>query len=62
MTLMMTLVTGIIGIAGVLAFLGIMVWWVPAPPLIVIVVGVMSLLIYDFVQTVRFGNNYSQRK
>lgn len=59
---MMTLVTGIIGIAGVLAFLGIMVWWVPAPPLIVIVVGVMSLLIYDFVQTVRFGNNYSQRK
>lgn len=59
---MMTLVTGIIGIAGVLTFLGIMVWWVPAPPLIVIVVGVMSLLIYDFVQTVRFGNNYSQRK
>jgi hypothetical protein len=59
---MMTLITGIIGIAGVLTFLGIMVWWVPAAPLIVIVVGVMSLLIYDFVQTVRLGENYSQRK
>lgn len=59
---MMTLITGIIGIAGVLAFLGIMIWWVPAPPLIIIVVGVMSLLIYDFVQTLRLGENHSQRK
>lgn len=59
---MMTLITGIIGIAGVLTFLGIMLIWVPAPPLIIIVVGVMSLLIYDFVQTLRLGENYSQRK
>jgi hypothetical protein len=58
----MNLVAGVIGIAMVVAFLGIMVWWVPALPLIVIVVGVMLLLIYDFVQTVRFGENYAQRK
>lgn len=51
----MTLITGLIGIAMVVAFLGVMVWWVKAIPLIIIVVGVLSLLIYDFVQTLRFG-------
>jgi hypothetical protein len=58
---MMTLITGIIGIAGVMIFLGIMVWWVPAPPLIIIVVGVMALLVYDFVQTLRFGENGARK-
>ena len=38
-------------------FLGIMLWWVKAPPLIIIVVVVMALLIYDFVQTLRFGES-----
>ena len=50
---MMTLVTGMIGIAMVLGFLGIMLWWVKALPLIIIVVVVMALLIYDFVLTLR---------
>ena len=36
--MMMTLITGIIGIAMLAAFLGIMVWWVKALPLIIIVV------------------------
>jgi hypothetical protein len=49
----MTLITGIIGIAMVLGFLGIMLWWVKALPLIIIVVVVMALLIYDFVMTLR---------
>jgi hypothetical protein len=49
----MTLITGIIGIAMVLGFLGIMLWWVQAFPLIIIVVVVMALLIYDFVITLR---------
>lgn len=52
----MTFITGVIGIAMLVAFLGIMLWWVPAPPLIIIVVGVLALLIYDFVQTLRAGN------
>jgi hypothetical protein len=30
-----------------------MVVWVPAPPLIIIVVGVMLLAVFDFVQSVR---------
>jgi hypothetical protein len=52
---MTNLITGVIGIAGVLAFLGLMLWWVPAPPLIIIVVAVMLLLLWDFVQSFR-GN------
>jgi hypothetical protein len=52
-----TLITGVIGIAGVMTFLGLMVTWVPAPPLIIIVVFVMLLLVWDFVQTLRYGEN-----
>jgi uncharacterized membrane protein len=54
---MTNLVTGIIGIAGVCAFLGILLWWVKAPPLIIIVGLVVVLLVYDFVQSLRAGNN-----
>jgi hypothetical protein len=53
----MALISGIIGIAMLVTFLGFMVWWVPAPPLIVIMVGVVLLLIYDFIQTLRNGES-----
>jgi uncharacterized membrane protein len=53
----MTLITGIIGIAMVAAFLGFLLVWVPAPPLIIIVVGVMVLLGYDFVNELRTQAN-----
>ena len=53
----MTLITGIIGIAMLIAFLGVMIWWVPAPPLIIIMAGVVALLIYDFVRTLLYGEN-----
>ena len=52
---MRDIIPGIIGIAMVMTFLGNMVWWVQALPLIIIVVGVMLLLLYDWVQTVRYG-------
>jgi hypothetical protein len=55
------LITGIIGIAGVMTFLGIMLIWVPAPPLIIIIVGVMLLLVWDFIQTLRYGENGAGR-
>jgi hypothetical protein len=55
------LIAGAIGIAMVVTFLGFMIVWVPAPPLIIIVVGVMALLVYDFVMTLRFGDNYHRR-
>ena len=57
---MMTLITGLIGIAGVMTFLGIMLWWVKALPIIIIIVLVMLLLLYDFVQTLRYGEDYGQ--
>jgi hypothetical protein len=50
---MTNFITGIIGIAGLMAFLGILLWWIKAPPLIVICAVVLPLLVYDFVQSLR---------
>jgi hypothetical protein len=50
-----TLVTGVIGIAMLATFLGFMLWWVKALPLIIIVAVTMALLIYDFAYTLRHG-------
>jgi hypothetical protein len=41
--------------------MSIMLIWVPAPPLIVIVVGVVLLLLYDYVRTLRHGENGTGR-
>jgi hypothetical protein len=54
---MTNLVTGIIGMAGVLAFLGILLWWIKAVPLIIICVLVMALAIYDFWLSLRANGN-----
>jgi CHASE2 domain-containing sensor protein len=54
---MTNLVTGLIGIVGVLAFLGLLLWWIKAVPLIIISVLVMALLIYDFYQSLRTNGN-----
>lgn len=59
--MMMNLLTGLIAIILIGLFLGFMLVWVPALPLIIIVVSVMALLIYDVVQTVRFGQDYGRR-
>jgi hypothetical protein len=50
-----TLVTGVVGIGMLAAFLGFMLVWVKALPLIIIVAVTMALLIYDFVYTLRHG-------
>ena len=54
---MTNFVTGLIGVVAVLAFLGILLWWITAVPLIVICVLVMALLIYDFWQSLRANGN-----
>jgi hypothetical protein len=59
--MIMTLITGVIGIAMLATFLGIMVWWVKALPLIIIVVVVLALLIYDFVQELRAASRGATR-
>lgn len=53
---MTNVITGIIGIAAVCVFLGILVWWIKALPLTIIIVSVVVLLIVDFVQSLRTGN------
>jgi hypothetical protein len=47
------LISGVVGIAMLAAFLGFMIVWVPAPPLIIIVVVALALLAYDFVMELR---------
>jgi hypothetical protein len=54
-------VTGIIGLAMVMAFLAFMVIWVPAPPLIIIMVSVMILAVVDFVQSLRSKDTGADR-
>ena len=56
---MTNFITGIIGIAMVAGFLVVMLIWVPALPLIAIVVAVMSLLVFDFVQSLKSSGNGS---
>ncbi|MDF0580981.1 hypothetical protein [Bradyrhizobium yuanmingense] len=50
---MTNLITGLIGLALVLTFLGILVVWIKAIPLIIIVVCVMILAVIDFVRSLR---------
>jgi hypothetical protein len=57
----MTLVTGIVGIVMVLAFLGFLVWWIKDIPFTIISVGVVVLMLWDFVQTLRSGNSGAGR-
>jgi hypothetical protein len=50
-----TIITGLIGMALLFGFVGFMVIWVKALPLVVIVLVVGALVVWDFVQTVRSG-------
>ncbi len=45
-----------IGMALFIAFLGIVVWWVKPIPLTIIVIGVVMMMIYDVVLSVRHDN------
>jgi hypothetical protein len=54
---MTNLVTGLIGIAMVVVFMGFMLVWVKAPPLIIICLVVLALLAYDFYLTQRSGRS-----
>jgi hypothetical protein len=58
---MTVLITGLIGVAGLVAFLGVMIWWIKALPLAIIMAGVVLMMLYDFVQTLRFGENWGEK-
>jgi hypothetical protein len=53
----MTLVTGLVGIVMMVVFLGFLVWWLRELSFTLIVVGVIGLVLYDFVRTLRYGEN-----
>ncbi|MHB0771840.1 hypothetical protein [Bradyrhizobium sp. 5.13L] len=53
---MTNLITGLIGLALMMTFLGVLVVWIKAIPLIVIVVGVVILAVVDFVHSLRTTN------
>lgn len=55
------LISGVVGIGMLAAFLGFMIVWVPAPPLIVIVVVALALLSYDFVMELRAESARAKR-
>ncbi|MGQ0665062.1 MAG: hypothetical protein ACT4P2_16070 [Pseudomonadota bacterium] len=54
--LIANLVAGIIGIVLVVAFLGTLMVWLKSVPLIIIMLGVIALMIYDFAKTLKEGN------
>jgi hypothetical protein len=56
------LISGLLGIIGLIVFMGFMLWWVKALPLIIITLGVVLLVIYDYVQTLRFGEDHAGRR
>ena len=58
---MTMLVTGIIGIAMMVGFLGFLVWWIKDLPFTIIVVVVVLLLLYDFVRVLRYGEEGVRR-
>jgi hypothetical protein len=47
------LIAGLIGISLMCTFLGVMIAWVKAVPLIIIWVAVALMMIYDFIKTLR---------
>ncbi len=55
------LIAGVIGIGTLAAFLGFMIIWVPAPPLIIIVILALALLSYDFVMELRTESRRAKR-
>ena len=58
---MMMLVTGLVGVALLVVFLGLLVWWLKELPLTIIAVAVVLLLLYDFVRTLRYGESGTGR-
>jgi hypothetical protein len=53
----MMLVTGIVGVAMLLVFMGILAWWIRELSFTIIVVAVLLMALYDLVRTLRHGDS-----
>ena len=58
---MREIVTGSIGVILLLAFLGVLLWWIKSVPLTIIVVAGLAIMLYDFVTTLRYGEDGAPR-
>jgi uncharacterized membrane protein len=58
---MTNLITGLVGIAMVVMFLGFLAWWIKELPFTIIVIAVVIMLLYDFVRSLRGGNGGAKR-
>ena len=58
---MRDIVTGVIGVILLFGFLGILIWWIKSIPLTIIVVLSVQVMLYDFVQTMRHGEDGAPR-
>ncbi|HVL72743.1 MAG TPA: hypothetical protein VM434_12780 [Beijerinckiaceae bacterium] len=58
---MVNLVAGLLGVVGVLTYIGVLAWSVRAVPFTVIAASVVLLLVFDFVRTQWFGEEEESR-
>lgn len=56
------LIAGLIGISLLCGFLGVLMYWVPAPPLVIIMLGVIGMMIYGFIDDLREIRENSEDK
>jgi hypothetical protein len=47
------LVAGLIGILLVCAFLGVLIAWIKALPIVIIMIATIAAMLYDFITTLR---------
>lgn len=58
---MTNLITGLIGIAMVVTFLGFLAWWLKELPFTIIVIAVVLMLLTDFVRSLRTARGGARR-
>lgn len=54
------LIAGLIGIATVCSFLGLLMYWVPEPAMIIIMLLVIAMMIFSFFKDIREIRNNSE--
>ncbi len=57
-----TLIAGVIGIAMVCGFLAILLIWVPALPIVIIILMVIAMMVYDFWLSLRGNGSTPYRR
>ncbi|WP_341702678.1 hypothetical protein [Ferrovibrio sp.] len=59
--LIANLITGLVGIILLCGFLGILMVWIKAPPLVIIMLVVIAMMVFDFIRSMRDTSNTPPR-